>query len=216
MENNDVIEIDNTTPAKIVAFDPALYRSVGTADRREKWKAFTASPDFLETLLEYIGSGGTVPELAETWQVPDGWIVAYLTSTPEIKARYDGSALIRNEWYVQRILGELRKIGTVNVSELLSDDGSLKPVSEWPKECSAALAGIEIKELFDTDGNKTGEIKKVKFTDRLKALELLGKQSGMFKEVKIIEGKITLEALVAEAGREVLPESPPVKIVDAQ
>jgi hypothetical protein len=47
-----------------------------------------------------------------------------------------------------------------------------------------------------------GEIKKFKLYDRLKALELRGKQLGMFIQKVEHSGKVSLEELVSAANRE--------------
>jgi hypothetical protein len=66
---------------------------------------------------------------------------------------------------------------------------------------------IEVKEFEEGvpvekggDGVMRGVIKKVKFTPRLKAIEMLGKQMGMFVEMKRVEGRVTLENLLSEIG----------------
>ncbi len=54
-------------------------------------------------------------------------------------------------------------------------DGSLKPVHEWPMIWRKGLvAGVDVEQM-KADGAVIGEIKKVKVSDRVKRLELIGK-----------------------------------------
>ena len=54
-----------------------------------------------------------------------------------------------------------------------------------------ALASVEVDELFEGTGKdreQTGYTKKIKTTDKLKALELLGKHLKMFTDVTEVRG----------------------------
>jgi phage terminase small subunit len=67
-----------------------------------------------------------------------------------------------------------------DIADILDDDGSYLPVKQWPKIWRQMLAGMDIQKLFDRHGSKgkrIGEVIKIKFIDRLKALEMLGKHT---------------------------------------
>lgn len=73
------------------------------------------------------------------------------------------------EWVLRRLHAE----ATADVSEILDDDGNVKPVSQWPKVFRTGLvAGLEVVALPEGGG---GMIKKIKLADRTRLLEMIGK-----------------------------------------
>lgn len=91
----------------------------------------------------------------------------------------------RTEVNADRILSELAKIAFFDVRKALNDDGSLKPISELDRETSAALMSLDVIQLGKGEG---GVIRKVRLADKLRALELIGKHLGMFREREEING----------------------------
>ncbi len=100
--------------------------------------------------------------------------------------------------YAQRILQELQAIGFASATDYLAveeDTLVIRSTRELSKEKAAAIASIE----------RTSNGIKVKFYDKLKALELLGKQVGLFegKGGRGRTGNNLLEAIVAATAQEV-------------
>jgi hypothetical protein len=173
---------------------------VPKADRWDKWSKLSGDPAFFETVMDYVCCGGTIPELSKAWDIPYEWLTKFISSSGERQARYTSAMMARSEWATETVLSELRKTGTFDPTSVFNTDGTLKPVSEWPKDASAALSSIEVKQLYAKgDSEPIGDVTKVKFNDRKGSLELIGKHYGMFKEIKVLEGKLTLEKLLADA-----------------
>lgn len=85
------------------------------------------------------------------------------------------------------VLKRLAQIDEMDVADILNDDGSLKPVKEWPKVWRQYISGLEVSEMFVGGGEERqliGLLKKIKWPDKLRNLELLGKHShvGAFSE----------------------------------
>ncbi|MCO1336076.1 terminase small subunit [Microbulbifer sp. OS29] len=96
------------------------------------------------------------------------------------------------------VLSRLVEIDQMDVLDILNDDGSLKPISEWPKVWRQYLAGMDLAELWEgrDDKRKTvGVLKKIKWPDKLKNLELLGKHIGVqaFRDRVNHEGELVDE-----------------------
>ena len=100
----------------------------------------------------------------------------------EAQARRRERTEIDADWVLRRLLAEAE----ADIADLYDDNGSLKPVKEWPLIWRQGLvAGIDSFEEFETaDGERvqTGVVKRIKQSDRLKRLEMLGKHLGMFVE----------------------------------
>jgi len=78
----------------------------------------------------------------------------------------------------QYVLGRHLEIDQMDLLDILQDDGSLKPVREWPKVWRSFISGMDVAELFEGRGDErvmVGLLKKIKWPDKIKNLELLGK-----------------------------------------
>ena len=88
----------------------------------------------------------------------------------------------------------LRRLGAeldADDNELFNEDGSMKPRAEWPLHWRQGLiAGYEVDRI-------TG-LTKIKLSDRVRRLELLGKHVGVqaFKDKVALEGELTLGQLL--------------------
>lgn len=87
------------------------------------------------------------------------------------------------DWVLLRIAEML----DADISDIIDEDNTYKPIHEWPKVWRQMLAGVDVQELFEGRGKarqKIGEVVKIRFIDRLKALEMAGKHVDVqaFKE----------------------------------
>ena len=93
------------------------------------------------------------------------------------------------DWVLKRLADEAE----ADVADLYDDDGRLKPVKDWPPIWRKGLvAGIDVVEEYETvDGVKerVGFVKKLKLSDRIRRIELIGKHVG----VQAFREKVSLE-----------------------
>lgn len=85
------------------------------------------------------------------------------------------------------VLGGLKKLGFFDIRKLFNKNGSLKAPHEIDDETAAALASIEVEELFAGSGKEREQVgwtKKVKVYDRGQNLERLGRTLGLFNADK--------------------------------
>jgi phage terminase small subunit len=83
------------------------------------------------------------------------------------------------------VLKRMIEIDQMDVLDIMDDDMAIKPVSEWPKVWRQYLSGFDLAEMFDGRGEQRemiGILKKIKWPDKVKNLELLGRHFGMFKD----------------------------------
>jgi phage terminase small subunit len=97
------------------------------------------------------------------------------------------------DWVLKRLADEAE----ADVADLYDDNGKLKPVSQWPLIWRRGLvAGIETETEVDNKGDVT-RVSKVKLSDRVKRLELIGKHIG----VKAFEERVAVSGLDSLAER---------------
>lgn len=72
------------------------------------------------------------------------------------------------------VLRRLAEIDQMDVLDILTSAGELKPVTQWPKVWRTTLSGLDVIEMA-AEGNTTALLKKIKWPDKVKNLELLGR-----------------------------------------
>lgn len=85
------------------------------------------------------------------------------------------------------VLRRLVEIDQMDLLDILDEKMAFRPISEWPKVWRQYLSGVDVSELFEGAGDEremVGVLKKIKWPDKVKNLELLGKhvRVGAFKE----------------------------------
>lgn len=76
------------------------------------------------------------------------------------------------------VLNRLIEIDQMDVLDIMTDDMSIKPVSQWPASWRRYLSGFDLAEMFEGRGEEremVGILKKIKWPDKVRNLELLGK-----------------------------------------
>ena len=76
------------------------------------------------------------------------------------------------------VLARLAEIDRMDVLDIMNDDMTLKPVSAWPSSWRRYLSGFDVAEMKDGQ-DAIGVLKKIKWPDKVKNLELLGKHIGV-------------------------------------
>lgn len=143
---------------------------------------------------------------------------AYKVAYPKVKkdesARVNGSKLLTNTNVVayidermkerekrteitqDRVLQELAKLGFFDIRKLFDDSGKPLDITGLDDETAACIAGLEVMDVYDGSGEDkefVGYVKKYKLSDKLKALEMLGRHLGMFKDKLELSGGLDTE-----------------------
>lgn len=103
------------------------------------------------------------------------------------------------------VLNRLVEIDNMDVLDIIDDAMNLKPVHQWPKVWRQYLSGFDVAEMFEgrgEDREMTGILKKIKWPDKVKNLELLGKHVGVqaFKDRVEHSGEMSLTVTPEDAG----------------
>ena len=106
--------------------------------------------------------------------------------------------LEKNEVNADYVLKRLIEIDEMDVVDILDDSGHIKPITQWPKSWRRTISGLDIQELMM--GEVETVLRKIKWPDKVKNLELLGKHIDVqaFKEKREVEGDLTVNNLIAE------------------
>lgn len=112
----------------------------------------------------------------------------------ELKANRNEQVSIDAAYVLRRLV----EIDQMDVLDIVKDDLSLKPVSEWPPTWRRYISGFDVAEMFENSGEGgarelAGILKKIKWPDKVKNLELLGKHISVmaFKEQVEQLGSVT-------------------------
>lgn len=90
------------------------------------------------------------------------------------------------------ILTSLLRIARFDIADIMTDDGSIKPLSYVPPEIRRAIAGAKFKD---------GKLVEIKIPDKVRSLELLGKHKRIFADVNVIEGELSIRERIARGRR---------------
>lgn len=105
------------------------------------------------------------------------------------------------------VLMRLVEIDQMDVLDILNDDGSMKPIREWPKIWRTTLSGFDLSSTIMNMNEDSIEtiLKKIKWPDKVKNLELIGKHVDVnaFKERLEVYGTVTIADRMAAARRRV-------------
>jgi phage terminase small subunit len=118
---------------------------------------------------------------------------------PDVQNRIAELKLQRNEQVnidAAYVLRRLVEIDQMDVLDIMTDDMSIKPVSQWPASWRRYLSGFDLADMFEGRGEEremVGILKKIKWPDKVKNLELLGKHISVmaFKEQVEQSGSVT-------------------------
>lgn len=112
-------------------------------------------------------------------------------------AKKTAKTMDKLEITAERVLGEIAKLAFFDPRKLFEADGSPKPIHELDDNTAASVAGLEVNELFEGEGDQKhayGLVKKIKIADKGINLERLG------KHLKLFTDRVELDADIEVSG----------------
>jgi phage terminase small subunit len=111
----------------------------------------------------------------------------------ERRAKVLAKAEITSEVRLERVLLELNRILQADPADALNDDGSPKPLKEWPKDLRQALAGMDVEDIWEGSGKDrvfVGQLRKWKYWNKTDAASQLMRHLGAFADRVSVTGAI--------------------------
>ena len=71
------------------------------------------------------------------------------------------------------VLNRLVEIDQLDVIDILDNTGNMLAIKDWPKTWRTSISGLDVQDMMS--GDNLSVIKKIKWTDKLKNLEILGR-----------------------------------------
>lgn len=176
------------------------------ADLQKKQRIFAdsylADPDLNATAayrVAYPTAKGKSAETSASRMLSNAKVAAYTKLALEIRSK---RTQIDASWLLRRLASEAE----ADLADIYYESGALRPIHEWPKIWRQGLVtGVDVEKLFDyVDGEReqVGHVVKVKLSDRVKRLEMLGKHVDVqaFKErIEQTNKNININATIDES-----------------
>lgn len=89
------------------------------------------------------------------------------------------------------VLKRHAEIDKMDVADILDDQGNVVPIKLWPKVWRQYVSGIDVMEIAQGGDKAMAALKKIKWPDKVRNLELLGKHVnvGAYRERTELTGK---------------------------
>lgn len=175
-------------------------------------RAYLATEEAILEVCDRVAEGTSLIDIAKErgWRYGD--LKRGIEACPSGAQHLAEAMKARDEYMVERILDEIRALALSDLAGAYDEDGRLLPFSKIPEKVRRALSSVESDEIWAGRGDERqaiGSTKKVRMYDKLRALELLGKQVQMFVERHEVSGTLTLGALVKAS---MAPEENPTNV----
>lgn len=174
--------------------DPdVLARIAQTKERAARTQRFFDEPGSFDHVVASVTNGGSVLELAETLDIRYSDVMRWIHADPSRDKAYSQALKDRNEWGIESLLLQIKRVANSDLRMAFTADGKLKPVKDWPPELAAAVAAVEVED---------GACVKIKLWDKTKGADMLFKFHGLFVQKVEHSGKLTLEDLLVQSTQE--------------
>lgn len=104
-------------------------------------------------------------------------------------------AFVKDGIDVGEIIQKVKEIMDVDIAEFQNKDGSYKvSLTDIPPETRRAVKKFKVRNLYGVDENgiqnKIGELIEVELWDKMRSIEMLGREKGLFKQTNIVEHEV--------------------------
>lgn len=154
-------------------------------------------PNVLRFIANYLrcrDAKQAAKEAGLTWQAG-----VNLRARPDIHlaiTRLTEKSVMKYGFDATEVVERVKEIAGFDPIELENPDGSFKKhLKDIAPEARRVIKKLKVKNLFETDPNGmkvlVGEIIEYEFWDKMKGVELLGREKDLFKETRKVEHDVT-------------------------
>lgn len=86
-----------------------------------------------------------------------------------------GDRVERTQIDADYVLQRMVEIDKMDAADIMDGEGNLLPINQWPSAWRRYISSMDVTEIKGGDGEAVGILKKIKWPDKLKNLELIGK-----------------------------------------
>ncbi len=170
-------------------------------ERRQRTEALFADPASLDMLCGRIAAGETLAAISRELDIKFRDLTGWLEGDADRRKRYKAALDVRDQHHKDHVVDEMMNLLKIDITEAFKPDGTLKAIEDMPEGVRKFIAGIENEELFEGKGENrqhVGTLRKVRFWDKVRGMELMAKHLKMLVEKHEHSGKITLADLLSE------------------
>ncbi len=99
------------------------------------------------------------------------------------------------------VINRLREIDQLDIKDILNDEmDAFRPIKEWPRSWRISISGVDIQHMF-SGGDEPIEkiVKKIKWPDKTKNLEMIGRHVDVSAFKDRVEHKHVIEDMTEDA-----------------
>ena len=156
-------------------------------------------PRTLEKLCTYVACGGSELDFCEREGVLYEHLMQWIWEEPKRREAFDSAMKMRESWLKEAVVREMRTLALSDIRACFDEQGNLLSPKQWPANVAKAIASFEVDEIWAGSGEDRAHIgykKRIKFWDKGKQLEALGKKLGFFVDTHKHELGASLEDLI--------------------
>ena len=137
-------------------------------------KVLGNTEEAMKNICTWVSDGRSLMSLCDLWEMSYGKVMWWLNLDPQRRAHYDQATIDGEEAKLMRPIATLEAVANFDIRSLYDDNGKLKDPTQYDKHTAMAVSGIDVTDEYDK-GEKISTSSKIKTNDKLKAIELLGK-----------------------------------------
>jgi hypothetical protein len=177
--------------------------------RRARTALLLQKPDTITVIAQRVSAGDTLVAITREWDVPYNLVASWIEADELRKEQYAKAVAVREENHRDRVRASLAEMIDVDISEAFNPDGSLKPIREIPEPVRRAISGLELQEIWQGSGEErrqVGVVKKIKFHDKIRALEIMARSLKMLVDKQEVSIGLSLGDLLEASRRRQAPQ----------
>lgn len=153
----------------------------------------------LQAILEHVASGGNLIDFCNERGQKYYNVERWLNADEERWKLYQHALSLRSEFFVQVLLKGFYEIANFDVRQAFNNDGTLKDIKDMPAILGSTIASIDTFEEYSPNGQYLGRVRKIRFNDKLKAMELLAKNLGILVEKHEVKFDVNFSVKLKQA-----------------